>query len=126
VSQLKSKIPALAGGLLLAGCSDGSGEPSLVPQELDEAIVAFCMNAGQDFGEGRCLGRGGGPEECTAFYQSYVRALVLQFGIDADCQAAFTTYFACAAGYDCGDNGYIDEEACDDEGYALDELCGFE
>ena len=131
MTRLKKTIPALASGLLLAGCGDGAGQASLVPEELDESIRSFCMKREQC--EPRYY-----ADRCIASTQAFVRQLVVQEGVDDHCLEAFGTYYDCQAKLDCEDR-YVTQDsngsrqgsvsirpACDTESYAIDEACGFE
>jgi hypothetical protein len=114
MTRLKKQIPALAGGLMLAGCGDGTaGDSQYLSNALVSAIEAFCVSATQ------CEDLGFNTEGCVAVYQAELSALALLYGMESDCEAAFVAYYNCSAETGCDD----ETDACEDEWYALNDIC---
>lgn len=114
MTHLKKQIPALAGGLMLAGCGDGSaGDSQFLSDTLVNSIEAFCIAASQ------CESFGYSTEGCMAVYQAYISSLALVYGMDADCESAHVAFYNCDAETDCE----AATGACDDERQDLNDIC---
>lgn len=112
--NLKKQIPALAGGLILAGCGDGTAADSqFLSDSLVDAIEAFCIAATE------CEDLGYTTEGCMAIYQAQISSFALVFGMDADCEAAYVASLNCSAETDCED----ETDACETLWYAQLDAC---
>ncbi len=99
----KKAIPYLAVGLSLSGCE---GEQSR-QEQLDETVQAFCLQFDACYGDDYNLL----PGACVAYYSTYLDAVALVRGDDAEeCLAAWETALGCIGSSSCDQNDECLEE----------------